>query len=55
MATRTIGTRYGPASAGRPMVIATSPDGSTRFGPITAPIVAAQTTVPIAEARRSGG
>jgi hypothetical protein len=49
--TNTTGTRYGPASSGRPKFSATSPENATRFGPITAPIVAPQTTTPIVDAR----
>ena len=53
--TNKAGTRYGPASAGSPIAVATGPAGPTRLGPITAPIVAPQTTVAMAEARRAMG
>ena len=53
--TNTIGTRYGPASSGRPAWTARSPEIGTSAGPITEPMVAPQTTMLIADARRSVG
>jgi hypothetical protein len=53
--TNAIGTRYGPARRGSPSHSAMTPDGPTRFGPSTAPTVAAQTTRPIADARLAFG
>ena len=36
--------KYGPTSFGRPKAAANTPDGSIKFGPVTAPIVEPQTT-----------
>ena len=50
-----IGTKYGPASSGRPSWAANAPAGATRLGPMIAPAVAPHTTSPMAEARRLSG
>ena len=36
--------KYGPTNFGRPNAEANTPDGSIKFGPVTAPIVEPQTT-----------
>src|SRR4051794_9961002 len=53
--TNTTGTRYAPDTGARPRLIAKDAAGAARFGPITAPTVAPQTTMPIADARRADG
>ena len=53
--TKTTGTRYAPETGGSPRFRATVAAGATRFGPMTAPAVAPQTTIPIADARRFDG
>ena len=36
--------KYGPTNFGKPKASANTPDGSIKFGPVTAPIVEPQTT-----------
>src|SRR5215213_8425532 len=52
--TRTTGTRYGPASGGRPIADAKSSAIGASQGPRIPPIVVPQTTKPIATDRRWG-
>ena len=52
--TNTTGTRYGAGQVGQPERPRPADAGAARFGPMTAPIVAPQTTVPSADAAPLG-